>query len=113
MSCVFHTYGVVAGSLDDARTVLEAHLRIEFEPHNSSFKGDYYRYPPRWYRPAPPAPDEFVLESNFVAEEGEWTLPDRTDLPFLLFVNGEAPGSPVHEVLARVPGVTLLRVSRR
>lgn len=98
----YSLYGIEHCSLDDAKTLVEKSLGVALQAHESSYYcGDYYRH-------GSTGEEHFVLQSNFDEHEGEWTAPEHTTFPVLLYVNESERPDEIAVMLERLDQVTLL-----
>lgn len=103
MMKTYDLYRVTADSLQDARRLVEQALGFEFVPHESRYHcGDYYRQ-------GGVGQEHFTLQRNYDNLESEWTEPQHTDSPFLLYVNETDRSSEIQRALEEVADVSLLR----
>lgn len=76
-------FGASALELDAARTVLEQVLGTVLETHESEYRGgDYFRLEKDGA--------EFVLQANFLEDDGETAEAEYPDADVLLYVSGDA-----------------------
>lgn len=100
---VYDLYGVVCGDLAEARSQVEAALGVSLAAHESSYRcGDYYRYNDA-------GQEHFILQRNYDSFDDEWTVPEREDMPVLLYVNETSRADELRQRLERVGGVLLQR----
>ena len=90
-------------TLDEVRVAVEAAFKFSLSAHESAYHGgDYFRG----------EIDEisFLLQANFVEDDGEVTEAEFPDADFLLYVNGGAAG--VDEIFEKLKTLgKILRLS--
>src|SRR5262245_19513797 len=100
---VYDVYGISCESLEAAKTRINVAIGIELIRHDSAYHcGDYYRYKDA-------GEEHFIVQRNFDSVEDEWTEPERTDKPFLLYVNETPRSDELRRILEAVNGVELLK----
>lgn len=98
----YDLYGLNVDSLEDARVLVESALSIELVPHESGYHcGAYFRL-------GNVGREHFVVQKNFDDSDGEWTVPEHKDRPFLLYVNETDRAETIGSLLAGRAGVSLL-----
>jgi hypothetical protein len=80
MSDIFDLYGITDTDIDTAAQILPNAIGMHFEPHDSSYWGEYYRARRGNYE------EEFILKENYNLIEEDWNKPDFQQYPLLLDV---------------------------
>jgi hypothetical protein len=80
MTKVFDLYGITDTDIDTAAQILPDALGMPFEPHDSSYWGEYYLARCGNYE------EEFILKENYNQMEEDWNKPDFQQYPLLLDV---------------------------
>jgi len=102
---VFDLYGLKAGDLSEAKTLVENVLALDLLDHESGYHcGEYYRS-----HEVDIDDESFILQKNYDDFEDEWTEESFTDFPILLFVNDTKRSSEITSLFESQKGVTLLR----
>lgn len=71
------TLGVKAERVDLVTRAVREVTGWEFEPHESSYLGEYDLFH---------APEDVMVKYNFVEEEGEWDFPDHRHFTVLIVI---------------------------
>ena len=100
---VYELYGTAIASLERARSVVEEAVQIRLEPHESGYRcGNYYRF-------GDVGDEHFILQLNFDEIDGEWTEPEHTEYPLILYVNESERSDQIAEQLGNQSLFKLLR----
>ena len=92
-------FGLRNRSIDDARTEIEAALRIQMDPHESGYHcGAYFRL-------GRVGAEHFILQKNYDDFEREWTEPDHKKYEVLFYANETTRGKEIVSALANVADV--------
>ena len=99
----YDLYGMEVGSLVEAVSLVSRALGLRFEPHDSSYIGDYFL--------AETAEGEsFKLRENVDPMDGEPAEAEFPDPPFLLLVEGTGRSAELYARLTeRISGIAHLR----
>lgn len=73
-------YGLNANDIDKARRQVEEAMGMVMQRHESGYRGVYYRT-------GTSGDEHLVLQSNYSAEDGEWSEETHQDALFLLYLN--------------------------
>lgn len=95
-------FGIRAGTLEEAKRLVEGKLPVTLDPRSSTWLGDYYGT--GWERR-----ESMELQWNFVAQEGDWTEPEHRSWPILLYVEETDRAAELKELLCSIDQVQLLR----
>jgi hypothetical protein len=98
----YDLYGVEAGDLEGARSLIESRLGISLLGHESGYRGGAY------YRLGKAGAEHYILQRNFDEVEGEWANPKHQDAPFLFYVNETTRSADIRTRLTAGGNVTLL-----
>jgi hypothetical protein len=80
MTDIFDLYGITDTDLDTAAQILPNAIEMPFEPHDSSYWGEYYCTQSENYE------EEFILKDNYNQMEEDWNELDFQQYPLLLEV---------------------------
>lgn len=99
----YDLYGLTNGSLEDVRSNVEKALPVKFEPHESSFIGDYFL--------ADMANDENIqIRKNIDPIDGEPAEGQYPEASILIYVNGTERADEVAQKLdSQMPEIKHLR----
>ena len=96
-------FGFPANNLELARNALETCLEVQFVPHESSFRGEYYLYEGR-------DGEELLLEMNVDPEDGEPFYSEFSEYPVILLVDATTRSEQLAKLLPdKIEGCKLLR----
>lgn len=100
---IYDLYGVFVNSIEEARSLVERVIGLEFHLHESSYRGgDYFRL-------HDVGREHFILQRNYDKFEREWFEQEYREAPFILYVNDTQRSDELHEVLTALPNIRLLR----
>jgi hypothetical protein len=105
MISTYDLYGIVAPSLEHARSIVEQGLGISMRLHESSMCGDYYRK-------GMTGTEHFILQQNYDPVENEWAEPEYRTANFLLYINETNRAAALRGLLSGLAHVTHLRTRR-
>lgn len=110
MADIFDLYGITDTDIDTAAQILPEALGIAFEPHDSSFWGEYYCTQSKNYE------EEFILKDNYNQMEEDWNEHAFQQYPLLLEVaindNTTNRAKELEERLKQVMGEKLVLLRR-
>ena len=81
MTKVFDLYGITNTDIDTAAQILPDAIGMPFEPHDSSYWGEYYLARTENRK------EKFTLKENYNLMEEDWNEPDFQQYPLLLSVS--------------------------
>src|SRR5262245_30460737 len=99
----YDLFGLTDGRLDNVRPIVERALAIEFEPHESTFLGDYYL--------ATITTDENIqLRNNLDPVDGDPAELEFAQVSILIYVNGTDRADEIARALkSQLPSIIHLR----
>ena len=113
MTDIFDLYGITDTDIDTAAQILPEALGIAFEPHDSSFWGEYYLARRGDYGDYE---EEFILMDNYNQMEEDWNEHAFQQYPLLLEVaindNTTNRAKELEERLKQVMGEKLVLLRR-
>ncbi len=99
----YDLYGVHADNIEEARSSVEKALGLKLHSHESSYRGGAY------FRLHDVGKEHFILQQNYDSFEREWTEPEHSDSPFVLYVNESPRSEDIQRALRTKPNIRLLR----
>ncbi|MBA2285160.1 MAG: hypothetical protein H0W02_06745 [Ktedonobacteraceae bacterium] len=81
MADVFDLYGILDTDIDAVAATLASALEVAFNPHDSSYWGEYYLAHTEDYK------EKLSLKENFNKMEEDWNEPEFKDYPLILEAN--------------------------
>jgi hypothetical protein len=81
MTDIFDLYGITDTDIDTAAQILPVALGLPFEPHDSSYWGEYY------VTRSENREEKFTLKENYNQMEEDWNEPAFKQYPLLLEVS--------------------------
>ncbi len=99
----YDLYGVFADNIEAARSLVERTIGLEFQAHESSYRGGAY------FRLYDVGREHFILQRNYDDFEGEWFEQKYREVPFILYVNDTRRSDELREALTAQSSIRLLR----
>jgi len=98
----YDLYGIDAGSLDSAKSLVEGLLQVSFEGHDSSYVGEYFEA-------GSIGEENFRLRENLDPLDGKPAEMDFASHRILLEVNGSNRGDELRALLVTNTRIIVLR----
>ncbi|MFC5473536.1 hypothetical protein [Paraherbaspirillum soli] len=89
-------YGYLLPTLEEAKSILEKTLNVEFEARDSFYHGEYYRY-------GKSDTEHFLLKKNMDPLDGEPAEMEFPDYSILLYVNCTMRSKELNELFSSTP----------
>lgn len=99
-------WGILQSDIDELAKIIEQIFDIALTPHESSFLGEYYRYP---NYPTSKLEESFSLQPNYVPAQEDWIEEDYKQYPWLLYSRTQRPDKIIEILSTQGAGFVLLR----
>ncbi|MBE2192567.1 MAG: hypothetical protein IAE83_00145 [Anaerolinea sp.] len=103
---IYDIYGFQSDNLDGIAEELEAILNLEWIPHSSSFRGDYYKTDKI-------SEESFTLQHNYFELEDEWMQPNFKIYQTLLYVDSTQRAKDIESLILKYGKYNVALLSRK
>lgn len=105
MKSNYDLYGFSSSNINHVAAILSHALSIEWALHESTFKGEYYRF-------GMPNEEEFILQYNFDERENEkeWNEPEFKQYSIILYVNDTRRSEEIKKLVVVAMGDDAVRL---